>query len=242
MRWTSGRALRGGGLIVAALLLGGCGAEGDPSVNGGVPGLGTNTERPTGTPYTFPEGISIVSAVGADHVNAALGDPVCEGVYERAPGNQAEGYVDLCVTFNNDGIPGTGSTSVTLPPGLLFIAVDSPDPNVRKSQNGLLGQTLTLSLPEGAQSQFVIRLYCANYGLPSSDRPSGTADTWQQNWRYEEVSVRTDYAPLQQIADAINEKSTDRQYASTIQQAVWDVTERNDLPAALARLETVPDR
>ncbi len=247
MRWTAcGQAVRkGGGLILAALWLAGCGAEGGD--NGTVPGLGTSGERPTGTVYTFPEGTALVSAVGADHVNGKI-NPVCPPDNRVVTGNQATGDVDLCVTFRNNNAQ---ATAVTLPTGLLFLAKNSPDPRVAKSQNGLLGQTVTISLPAGAETTFILRLYCSNRSAPSSDRPGGVNDPWQENWEYETTLIATDYAPLREVARVIDTKSIAYQYASTMQDAVWDITETRDgtgrstdqrLADAFAKLDTVPNR
>lgn len=247
MKWTAyEQALRKGGLILVVLVLAGCGAESEPGAASLVPGLGTSGGSPTGTAYSFPAGVSFVSAVGADHVNGKS-VPVCVGA-DGLNGTQSTGDVDLCVTFRNDGAQ---ETPVRLPTGLIFSAKNSPDPRIGKSQNGILGQTVTISLPPGLQSTFIVRLYCVNYGAPSSDRPSGMDDQWQQNWEYETTVVTTDYAPLRELARIIDMKSIAYQYAAKIQDAIWDVTETRDgtdrttdqrLSDALAKLETVPNR
>lgn len=244
-RMACGQVLRICGLIFLGLVSAGCGEDSNTRVATLVPGLGNDPGDPTGDAYTPPAGVSILSAVGADHANNKS-IPVCGGA-SGLNGTQSTGDVDLCVTLRNDAAQ---ATAVTLPNGLIFLAKESTDPTIRKSQNGLLGQTITLSLPPG-QSTFIVRLYCVNRGAPSSDRPSGVNDTWPQNWEYDTTPIVTDYPQLREVARVIDTKSLAYEHAVTIQGAVWDVTETQDgtgrtadqrLADALAKLDTVPGR
>lgn len=221
------------GAVLLAALVSACGtstSNNDPLPDPGIPGLGPNPDQPDGTPLPLPASVSIQRVVGADHTDASMMEPLCPVAAQRIAGNEATGVVDVCITFRNDLVTGenpTGVTQLTLPAGVMFAAKASSDPAIPKSQNGLLAQSVTVSLPEGQSRTYVLRLFCTNRAFPSSDRPAWAGDV-QTNWEYETVPTQTNYAPLIEVTSILRDRLITWSNAWTVQTAVWDVTEDTD--------------
>lgn len=224
------KKVRAPGIVPIACLLSACmTGTSDPALTAGpgTPGLGSNLDSPTGSALLLPDTVTIQRVTGADHTDASFAQPVCGQDAERAAGNEGPGMVDVCITLRNDTLPGekpSSVTEVTLPAGIIFEAKPGTDPAVPKSQNGLLAQAVTLSVPEGMNKTFALRLFCTNKTFPPSDRPAFTGDI-QYNWEYETTAIQSDYAPLSEVITILRDKLITWPNAYTVQIAVWDVTE-----------------
>jgi hypothetical protein len=222
MRWTAyGQALCKGGLILAALALAGCGAEGEPGADARVPGLGTSNTTPAGSVYQLPAGITINNIYGATHPTNQT-QPVCFATGAQPPQvSMAWGVVDLCVQFLNGGAT---AASFTLPAGLAFV----PEPSTNPPQNGLLAEgTTAISVPAGGAAWVVVRAYCLNARYPRAD------DRAFQKLAIDIRSRPDLYSGLLEIIDILRTRIVDSHAeAEVVQEAVWDVTDRGGLTQA----------
>lgn len=220
MRSTSRQALHLSGLMLAVLLLSGCGEDAGSSTPR-VPGLGGSNTTPSGTVYQLPAGISINRMYGAGHPTNQT-QPVCFATgTQPSVVSMAWGVVDLCVQFLNSNAT---AANFTLPAGITFV----PEPTNNPPQNGLLAQeTTSISVPAGGSAWVIVRAYCLNARYPSAD-----------GHEFQKLAIdirgRADlYSGLLEIIDILRTRSVDSHLeAEVVQQAVWDVTDRGGLTQA----------
>ena len=152
------------GVAVATLLLVACGdgaaASSAAKASAGPrdrPGLGSSTAAPQGATFSLPAGIELEGPIKGYSGD----DPVeCDDKY----GEHAYGHgelVRLCLIFRNQT---NQPITVTLPPGLMFVARDL------KIQNGLIPQRIAIEVPPGERFFAPVYMYCAN----GPRRPSST--------------------------------------------------------------------
>jgi hypothetical protein len=123
------------------------------------PGFGYSRERPIGTPFEWPKGITLIGKPGTDN------DCQEEAGREREYGNG--GAVILCLNFYNAT---NGPIKIQLPPGLLFISKKGD------VQNGLLPSKVTIEVPAKERYLALLFLYCVNI-----DRtPSNSGDEYEE--------------------------------------------------------------
>ncbi len=222
MRGTAfGQVLRNGGLMVVALLLAGCGAEGGTGADARVPGLGTSNTTPNGTAYQLPAGVTINNIYGATHPSNQT-QPVCFSTGGQPQSvSMAWGVVDLCVQFLNGGAT---PANFSLPAGLAFV----PEPMNNPPQNGLLAeQTTNIVVPPGGSAWVVVRAYCLNARYQRAD-----GHVFQK--LAIDIRSRPDlYSGLLEIMDILQTRTVDTHAeAEVVQEAVWDVTDRGGLTQA----------
>jgi len=105
-------------------------------------GLGTSTDRPTGTSFALPQGVAVKGTI------AGAASDTCVPAQTLGSGT----VVNPCFTLQNS----TGSTiTLTFPSGLIFISSDLG------VQNGLVINTVVVVLPPGPTT-ILVPLYCVN--------------------------------------------------------------------------------
>lgn len=145
-----------------------------------APGFGSSRQRPGGTPLTFPAGIGIV---GRPHRDTACMNEALEtgNVY----GNGTA--VRFCILFSNST---QKPVTVTIPAGTVFISVGD------KSQNGLVVQTIRMTVPPLSTSSFHMLSNGINEDRDDSSHPA----------EFEPHPVLTDYAPMLELTGLLSGK------------------------------------
>ncbi|WP_400190528.1 hypothetical protein [Hymenobacter sp. B81] len=166
------------GLLSVALAVSGCklfgGNEPAPEPEEHYePGFGPSQERPVGTAFTWPAGITLIGEPADDNLDCVME----ADQHRRNLGNG--GMVSLCLNlYNSTSQP----INVTLPPGLMWIAKSL------KTQNGIIVNRISFEVPPG-QRFFRLHTYCANGGTRS---PSG-------GQTYEAQPLVTQHPGLQEL-------------------------------------------
>ncbi|MGM9509736.1 hypothetical protein ACS5NO_18520 [Larkinella sp. GY13] len=143
------------------------------------PGFGKSKERPVGTPFVWPKGITLIGKPGTDY------DCQEEAGREREYGNG--GAVMLCLNFYNTT---NQPITIQLPPGLLFI---SKSGNV---QNGILPSRVSIEVPAKERYLALLFLYCVNI-----DRETSTPGD-----EFEEQPILTRHPGMEQLYQLLANK------------------------------------
>lgn len=235
------------GLMLCAVLAAtGCGGGSKaPAGNAGDPddpvfgngsggsGLGSSTAAPTGTPWTKPADLTIGDLVlDSETVASCLAS-------NATYGETSDSYVSLCLPLY-----ATSTITVTLPPGLVFVAADVG------TQNGVILKQIAITVPGGTWTYAVIRAFCVN----AHRSGSFLTDTYGIG-PVTDVAALTALAALvagKDLAAVIPAASLPAGYADYeggtvfdfLQDMVWKITEGGALTAAdedaIAQLPAVP--
>lgn len=197
------------------------------AVKSSAPGFGSSRQRPTGRLLVFPEGIEVVGKPRWDTecMNEALQE-------KRIYGNG--GAVRFCIRFSNSR---PQPITVTIPAGTVFISVDD------ESQNGLVVQTIRVTVPPLSAPSFYFLNNCIN-----EDRDiTGYSD------EFEPQPIVTDHTPILELTDLLRSKRINSedyhssfppsQISAPVQTAVHEIAHTGRMSATTrAKLDQLPAR
>lgn len=132
-------------VLLAASL--GCGGDDDQAGTEARAGMGSSTAAPTGSPVSWPAGVSFGTIKGDDSVAECLAAPEYGG----------ETPVELCVP-----IVATGAASVTFPAGLVFVS------SAPATMNGIILKDIAIGAGAGT-THVVIKAFSLNRFRAPSD-------------------------------------------------------------------------
>lgn len=172
-----------------------------------APGLGLSRAAPTGPAFTLPPGLTLETPI----VAWASENPVdCDEKFsDQGYGSGEE--VRMCLIFHNTT---NAPITVTLPPGLLFVATNDD------VQNGITVQRIAIEVPAGERFFAPMFAYCVNENRSTT----GNEDRYEmgpviQNKEFQEV-----YALLEG-------KRLSREDAARVQGVIHDVSQAQGLSA-----------
>ena len=158
--------------------------DGLPSPKSSAPGFGTSRERPTGQPFIWPAGISVVGKPTLAY------DCESESVLKNKKYGSG-GVVRFCLTLNNTN---AGAVVIKLPPGIIWIAEASTGADA--VQNGIMLKPVQFTVAANSQFTVLLFAYCIN-----RDRdPTGYLDA------YEPQPVVTTHAGMLELAQLVSSK------------------------------------
>lgn len=184
------RVLQGLLLACAAVAVG-CG--------GARSGLGVDTGRPSGDPFSLPAQVAISGTIVGEQDTA-----LCPAQDDLGSSN----LVSPCFTLQNSS---GADIVVTFPPRLIFISKSN------EVQNGLVLENLVVTVPGSGTRVVRLGLFCLNLHRD----PSGVEDQF-------ELGPLTTEPGLKEIAEILTGKDLTGSTV-LVQQAVWEVTEENSL-------------
>lgn len=116
------------------------------------PGFGPSQERPVGTPFTWPAGITLIGEPADDNLDCEM------DAYDKHHYLGVGGLVTVCLNlYNSTSQP----INVTFPPGLMVVSKSL------RVQNGFIATRTSFEVPPG-QHFFRLHTNCANGGTRSS--------------------------------------------------------------------------
>ncbi|MHA7628231.1 hypothetical protein [Corallococcus sp. M7] len=211
------------GVVLAVALLAACSddGDGDGKTDGGTtsdggtntskslgPGLGFSKAAPAGQPFTLPPGLTLENPI----IAYSPENPVdCDDKFaDEANGTGEE--VTVCLIFNNTT---NAPITVTLPPGLIFVATSDD------VQNGIIVQTISIVVPPGERYFAPMFAYCANQNRSTT----GSDD------RYELGPV-ADHKDFQEVFSLLAGKQLSKEDAARVQSVVHRVSQGEGLSSA----------
>ncbi len=115
---------------------------------GNLPGLGDMGGTPQGTPFSLPDGITIVGEISGSF---------CEDATFRIGSGT---LVVVCLELRNDT---DKEITVTFPAGLVLIS------GTDKYQHGVMLRTEEITIPPNEAVRFALHTYCGNSGRSAAD-------------------------------------------------------------------------
>ena len=241
-----------------------CSDDDEPTVEvvefevGEIPGLGNTEGELTGTPFTLPNGVTLIEDItgkGSQSgywnfsrtasftnkdgtiVSRSLSPPVSRSATENHYFGSGYGYVDLLIPMHNSL---NQSVTVTFPAALI-LRNDAGD-----CQNGVLLKKVVVTIPAGSDYYLNLAFYCGNADKSSA----GSSDVYS-------LGVVSNAKPLLDLCDKVKNKkinieefnpaSSDDYYIyksqiNDLQDIVWEVTDGNGLSESqIAYINALPN-
>ncbi len=170
--------------------------------------MGASKDRPVGTTYTLPAGVTLEKPTKGD-------DPYCVPKDQKEKDKKGSGgLVRVCLNFRNST---QSPITVVFPPGLVFIAQDED------SQNGLVIQQVSIEVPALREQFFSpLYLYCLN---EDRNPTAGGQDLY-------DLGPVTQDASVLELSALVKDKTLPLvDPNSTVQVALWSITEGAGLTA-----------
>ena len=196
-------------LFATLILAAACG--GDSSTGPKPPAL--PFDRPTGTPFTLPTGVTTVGVLKGPDASCAAATRVGFSVQ----------LVEVCVTLHNST---TSTVMTTFPPGIVLISKSN------EVQNGTQVQPIVVPVRAGSDTTVVLELYCVNL----TRHATAPGDEYT-------LGVVSDNAGLREIVNILANKVIDESSVSTVQDAIWEVSDGDGLTSVTRTdLQSLPNR